>query len=196
MGELRLCVVFSVLPLLLFLPRQPGVSREVSVCAELPYRDSGSCPKTDDLIPVIMQPHLFAFLFLPWQAEKAQASVCRDTEGVSHAEPGGRQQRPRCGRLWLREVGRFLAGHRTEVGRCQWRLLQNTVSEGEFSEVAGNTMEFYGSAWSFSFLSIPSHNSLAAILLLPFTFSLRSLLLTLFFTLCALTVAKCFSPLV
>lgn len=193
-----LCVVFSVLPLLLFLPRQPGLKQEGTACAELSYRDSGFRPKTEDLISVIMQPHLFAFLFLPWQAEKAQASVCRDAEGVSHAEPRGWQQRPQCGRLWLREVGRFLAGHRTEVGRCQcvkWRFLPNTVSEGEISEVAGNTTEFYWSAWSFDFLSIPSHDSLAAILLLPFTFPLHSVLLTLFFTLCALIAAKCFSSL-
>lgn len=96
------------------------------------------------------------------------------------------------------EAGGFLAGHRTEVGRCQWvkwRLLQNTISEGEISEVAGNTTEFYGSASSFNFLSIPSHDFLTAILLLPFPFSLHSLLLQ-FFNLCVLILAKCFSSLV
>lgn len=60
-----------------------------TACAELSYRDSGSCPKTKDLIPVIMQPHLFAFLFLPRQAKIAQATVCRDAEGLSYAEPRG-----------------------------------------------------------------------------------------------------------
>lgn len=165
------CVTLAPFPVQAARSKQGGTA-----CAELSYRDAGPHPKTEDLIPVIMQPHLFAFLFLPWQAEKAQESVCRDAEGVSHAEPGGDIRDPCVG---LREVGRCLAGHRTEVGRCQWakwRLLQNKISEDEISEVAGNTTEFYGSAWSFNFLSISSH-SLTAILLLLFTFSLHSLLL-------------------
>lgn len=86
-GPWALCGLFCVI--LAPFPAQAARSKwGGTTYAELSYRDAGSCPKTEDLIPAIMQPHLFAFLFLLWQAEKAQASICRDAEGMSHAEPG------------------------------------------------------------------------------------------------------------
>lgn len=146
--------------------------------------------------------HLFFFFSngvtdLLCQAEKAQRNICRDAEGgrdaegVNHAEFGGWRQRPLCERLRLKEVGGFLVGHRTQVGRCRWvkwRLLQNKISEGKISWVAGNSTEFYGLAQSFDFHPMPSYYFLAAMLLLPFSFYLHSLLLSsIFHPLCAYT---------
>lgn len=57
-GELGLCVALA--------PSSAQAARskqEGTACTELSYRDAGSHPNTEDLIPVIMQPHLVAFFF-------------------------------------------------------------------------------------------------------------------------------------
>lgn len=93
-GAWALCGLFCVA----LAPSSAQAARskqEGTACTELSYRDAGSHPNTEDLIPVIMQPHLVAFFFLNGvtdllcQVEKAEGNICRDAEGVSHAEPGG-----------------------------------------------------------------------------------------------------------
>lgn len=52
------CVVLALSPAQAARSKQGGTA-----CTELSYRDAGSRPNTEDLIPVIMQPHLVTFFF-------------------------------------------------------------------------------------------------------------------------------------
>lgn len=63
MGELGLCGLFCVT--LAPFPAKAARSKQGgTACTELSYRDAGSRPKTEDLISVIMQPHLFPYFIL------------------------------------------------------------------------------------------------------------------------------------
>lgn len=71
----------------------------------------------------------------------------------------------------------------------QVKVVAKQPSEGKIRGVAGNTTDFYGSAQSLNFLSVPCYYFLTAMLLLPFTFTSHSLLFSssIFCPLCAYT---------